>query len=397
MLSIVVVIFLIWTQSLDEKVFPNGTFGESGFFKSVVRLGSLKNRTSRNGLNLVYETTDGLEKLNSVEERGHFKSKLDFKFVKMEKTAKKNDVKFVEGSTIQDSVNAAKVKTCHEAMFEHHSCCSWCKKTHTGGKYFLSAVLLVRIYSSDLAKLSTRELHQWLFYLRFAGVEHVYLYDAYVYRSESQKDALGFLINEGFVTYVDWNRNAFPYSISGTQQSAYQDCLEKWGNQSTWQASIDMDEYPFCPKDTKPNFIQRFIADFSRQRPEVSQITMKNFLFLGKPADDKQHPLLIDRLKRRTHKPANHLVKPIYKTSDVKRAYVHHHDLAKGISLDADESTIRLNHYWGGRLQNWGDDTPEILAKTREDTSVKEIVENIQSCYGVCLPSKSIIDSLRWN
>ncbi|KAL9981827.1 hypothetical protein ACROYT_G010584 [Oculina patagonica] len=276
-------------------------------------------------------------------------------------------------------------------------CLSWCNKANTDGHYFLSAVLLVRIYSSDLAKLSTREMMQWLYYLKYAGFEHVYVYDAYVFKNESQKSALDFLIKEDFVTYVDWSHNAYPYSVTGTQESAYQHCFENWGNQSKWQASIDIDEYPFCPQDTKPNFMQRFIANFSRQRPDVSQITMQNFLFLGKPLSEKQHPLLIDRLKRRTPKPSNALVKPFYKPLHVRKSGVHHHDLGKGISVDADKNTIRLNHYWGARLQNWGEDTPEILAKTIEDNTMKNITENLQSCDRVCLPNESIINTFRWN
>ena len=277
-------------------------------------------------------------------------------------------------------------------------CLSWCqRKTNSNDLYFLSAVLLVRIYSSDLAKLSTRELIQWLYYLSYAGFEHVYVYDAYVFKNESQKDALDFFIKQGFVTYVDWSHNAFPYTVTKTQESAYQDCLNKWGNLSSWQASIDIDEYPFCPQDTKPNFMQRFITNFSEQRPDVSQITMQNFLFLGKPLDDRQHPLLIDRLKRRTHGPANALVKPIYKTEDVSITHVHHHDLKKGKSEDADFYRVRLNHYWGARLQNWGEDTAEILVKTREDITMEGIVKNLAQCIEVCLPSESIIYKFRWN
>ena len=277
-------------------------------------------------------------------------------------------------------------------------CLSWCNKTNTDGHYFLSAVLLVRIYSTDLAKLSTRELMQWLYYLKYAGFEHVYVYDAYVLKNESQRNALEFLIKEAFVTYVDWSHNAYPYSVTGTQESAYQHCLDNWGNQSKWQASIDVDEYPFCPQDTKPDFMQRFIVNFSRQRPGVSHINMQNFLFLGKPLSDKDHPLLIDRLKRRTPRPSNALTKPIYKTSQVTQTHVHHHDLrSPGKSVDANTNQIRLNHYWGARLQNWGEDTPEILAKTTEDNTVKGIVETLLSCDRICLPNESLIYTFRWN
>ena len=299
---------------------------------------------------------------------------------------------------IKSNINERPKIKIAETLQDKEHCLSWCqKKTTSDGLYFLSAVLLVRIYSSDLAKLSTRELIQWLYYLSYAGFEHVYVYDAYVFKNESQKYALDFFIKQGFVTYIDWSHNAFPYTVTKTQESAYQDCLNKCGNLSTWQASIDIDEYPFCPQDTKPNFMQRFITNFSEQRPDVSQITMQNFLFLGKPLDDIQHPLLIDRLKRRTHGPANALVKPIYKTEDVSITHVHHHDLKKGISMDADFNQIKLNHYWGARLQNWGEDTAEILVKTRKDITMEDIVKNLAQCIEVCLPSESIIYKFRWN
>lgn len=272
------------------------------------------------------------------------------------------------------------------------SCLSWCqRKTPSNAVYYLSAVLLVRIYATDKARLSTRELIQWLYYLSYAGFQHVYVYDSYVFKNESQKQALDFLIERGFVTYIDWSHKAFPYSVSGTQESAYQHCIDNYGNKSFWQASIDIDEYPFCPLDVKSNFMQRFIANYSHEQPDVSQITMQNFLFLGKPLDEAGHPLLIDRLRRRTHGVSNNLVKPIYKTKYVTKAGVHHHDFRYGYSEDADDRRIRLNHYWGARLQNWGEDTPEILAKTRRDDSIQEIVDNLLKCDTACLPSSSII------
>ena len=330
--------------------------------------------------------------------RGSHENDLDeLKFRQVQSMKMPSNLANIKGKSKVNQTTSSKDNHQNTDLESIKRCLSWCNKTNTGGRYFLSAVLLVRIYSSDLAKLSTRELMQWLYYLKYAGFEHVYVYDAYVFKKESQKSALEFLIREDFVTYVDWSHKAYPYSVTGTQESAYQHCLKNWGGESKWQASIDIDEYPFCPQDTKPNFMQRFIANFSKQRPDVSQITMQNFLFLGKPLSDKQHPLLIDRLKRRTRSPSNALVKPIYKPSYVTHSGVHHHDLGKGISVDADKNTIRLNHYWGARLQNWGEDTPEILAKTTEDNTMKKIVQNLLRCDRVCLPSESIIYTFRWN
>lgn len=279
------------------------------------------------------------------------------------------------------------------------NCQSWCRggADNSSKSYFLTAVLLVRIYVKDLAQLTTREMRQWLYYLRYAGFEHVYVYDAFVYKEESQAQALKHLIDEGFVTYVDWSHRAFPYSISGTQHSAYQDCIDRFGHESMWQAAIDIDEYPFSPRDQQPKFVQRKVASFSEAMPTASELTMQNFLFLGKPLDSNEHPLLIDRLWRRTHTRANALVKPIYKPSHVARATVHHNALSKGRSVNFPVSELRLNHYWGARLQNWGDDTPEIIAKTQPDTSMETIVKNLKGCIACCLPSVDLVYREEWN
>ena len=331
--------------------------------------------------------------------RGSHENDLDeLKFRQVQSLTLPSNLANIKGKSKVNQTTSSKDSHQNTDLESIKRCLSWCNKTNTGGHYFLSAVLLVRIYSSDLAKLSTRELMQWLYYLKYAGFEHVYVYDAYVFKKESQKSALEFLIREDFVTYVDWSHKAYPYSVTGTQESAYQHCLKNWGGESKWQASIDIDEYPFCPQDTKPNFMQRFIANFSKQRPDVSQITKQNFLFLGKPLSDKHHPLLIDRLKRKTRTASNGLVKPIYKPSHVRKSGVHHHQLLRnGITVGANKNMIRLNHYWGARLQNWGEDTPEILAKTTEDNTMKEIVENLLRCDRVCLPNESIIYTIRWN
>ena len=269
------------------------------------------------------------------------------------------------------------------------ACLSWCRKgTARSPPYFLTAVLLVRIYASDLARLSTRELWQWLHYLQYAGVEHVYVYDAYHEKAESQRNALEFWITERFVTYVDWSHNAKPYSIEGTQERAYQDCIDRQSNLTTWQTSIDMDEYPFSPIDTKPGFMVRFLQDFTRDQPYLGQLSMQNFLFLGKPLNDTEHPILIDRLRRRTKTAANNLVKPIYQPRFIREAGVHHHVLEMSAGKSEAEipaNLLRMNHYWGARLQNWGDDTDEILAKTQVDHSVANIVASMQKC-DVCLP-----------
>ena len=191
--------------------------------------------------------------------------------------------------------------------------CSWVNATYKP-PYFLTAVILYRIYEADKAKLTTTELKQWLQYMRYIGVEHVYAYDAYVTPDESQKSALARFINDGYVTMIDWSKYN-PYSISGTQVAAYRDCKDRYQSETVWQTAIDVDEYPFSPVDTKPGFLYRFMEKYTRKNPKVSEISMQNYLFLGKPLEKE---LLMERLWRHTHGPANQLVKPIYKPTNIQ-------------------------------------------------------------------------------
>ena len=259
----------------------------------------------------------------------------------------------------------------------HSSDCNWVNFDMSGPPYFLTAVFIVRIYEKDLSELTTAEIKQWLVYLRYAGVEHVYLYDLWYLPGESQREALDVFIREGFLTYTDWHKyNPFVYETS--QLPAYQHCIDHFGKDSEWQAAIDIDEYPFSSDDTDPGFMHHFVKKYSKEHSDVSEITMQNYLYLGEK--NKSRELLIEQLWRHTHGPSNNLVKPIYKPTAIKRAQVHHNNRRSGLTRNAPDNGLRFNHYWGARLQNWGPDTEEILKMTEEDLGMKPIVAAFKTC-----------------
>ena len=260
---------------------------------------------------------------------------------------------------------------------ETRSECNWANFTVTGPPYFLTAVFIVRIYENDLSEMTTAHIKQWLVYLRYAGVEHVYLYDLWYLPGEAQREALDVFIKEGYLTYTD-RHELNPYVRQKSQLPSYQQCIDEYGKDTIWQAAIDIDEYPFSPSDTSPGFLHRFVKKFNEQHPDVSEITMENFLYLGEK--NKSRELLIEQLWRHTHGPANALVKPIYKPADIKKAQVHHNYRRRGRTKSALITELRLNHYWGARLQNWGPDTKQSLAKTEEDRGVKPIVVAFKRC-----------------
>ena len=259
----------------------------------------------------------------------------------------------------------------------HSSDCNWVNFDVSGPPYFLTAVFIVRIYEKDLSELTTAEIKQWLVYLQYAGVEHVYLYDLWYLPGESQREALDVFIREGFLTYTDWHKYN-PYVREKSQLPAYQHCIDHFGKESEWQAAIDIDEYPFCSDDTDPGFMHRFVKKYSKEHSDVSEITMQNYLYLGEK--NKSRELLIEQLWRHTHGPSNKLVKPIYKPAAIKRAQVHHNNRRSGRTRNVPDNGLRFNHYWGARLQNWGPDTEEILTKTEEDLGMKPIVAAFKTC-----------------
>eukprot|EP00118_Oscarella_pearsei_P007775 m.38915 g.38915 ORF g.38915 m.38915 type:complete len:353 (+) comp32642_c0_seq1:30-1088(+) len=255
-------------------------------------------------------------------------------------------------------------------------CEAWLSRKTAKAPYFLTSVILLRIHKKSKSKLTSRELRQWLLYQHYMGVEHVYLYDAFVTDDESQKANVTKFIDDEFVTYVDWHTHN-PYTIQGTQVAAYQHCIDHFGKETTWQTAIDIDEYPFSPVDREPGFLERYVRRFGEKHPDASEICMQNYLFLGKPLWERE--MLIDRMWRRTPKRSNRLVKPTYKPANV-HAQVHHNYVQKGYSMDAPDNQLRLNHYWGARLQNWGDDTPEILNQTIVDKGMEYIVSRFHRC-----------------
>ena len=255
--------------------------------------------------------------------------------------------------------------------------CSWVNFTIPGPPYFLTAVFIVRIYENDLSEMTAAQVKQWLLYLLYAGVEHVYLYDLWYLPGESQREPLDIFVREGYLTYHD-RHELNPYVRQKSQLPSYQHCINEYGKDSVWQAAIDIDEYPFSSEDTAPGFMARSVKKYSDAHSDLSEMTMENFLYLGEK--NKSREFLMDQLWRHTHGPSNRLVKPVYKPLDISSAQVHHNNLQRGHSRSIPSGELRINHYWGARLQNWGPDTEKTLAKTEDDRRMEPIVAAFKKC-----------------
>ena len=198
-------------------------------------------------------------------------------------------------------------------------------------------------------------------------VRNIYLYDNYLLPEEQLQ---AWASERPAVTYIDWGE-FHPYSIQGTQVRAYQHAIDHF--ESDWQINFDMDEYPFAPDDTDPGFLLRVLETLQQQFPAASEFSCKNLVFLGKPS---QADHVMERMLRRTPQPMNALDKPIFRPQLVA-SQVHHNRLRQGSSVDVDPRVLRMNHYWGARLQQWGEDTTELLERTVFDDSAVPIVRKL--------------------
>ena len=233
---------------------------------------------------------------------------------------------------------------------------------------YLAVSLQVRIYDNDKAKWTLKELKQWMHYVFWAGVRHIYVCDHYKYENESTRlnSALKRYIDSNLVTYFPWGRIKRPMSA---QVACYQFIIDKYKHKTQWQMAIDMDEYPYVHNDTKEGFLIRFL---DKVPSTVSEVSMPNFLMLGQ--GDRTKDLVVERITRITSKTkkSNYLDKPIYRPQFVK-AGLHHNGIRKGRVQEESGKTIKNLHYWGARLQDWGPDTNKTFRETESFTEVREI------------------------
>ena len=239
-------------------------------------------------------------------------------------------------------------------------------------KFYLTTVIMVRIYKHDKAKWTIKELKQWLHYLFYAGVGHVYLCDHFIHFHERLEARLVKYIRMKLLTYIEWPWNA---SLNGGnimrhQVLCYSHVIQRYGADSRWQMSIDMDEYPFLEDDVKPSFLLNYLKNKEKTLPGISQILMQNFLMLGQ--GNRSKTMTIERITRITKTKANALTKPIYKVQVIFRPDIHKHVMKSGSTIFADSAELRMLHYWAARTQNWGPDTNKTFESTLEYNLVRE-------------------------
>ena len=242
--------------------------------------------------------------------------------------------------------------------------------TETHDKQTLAAILLVRIYRGDKAGLTLGHVLQWMQFMRYAGVDHFYIYDAYEKKEEMLE---AFFRYYPYVTYIDWSAHT-PYEMFKTQVSAYQHSIDTYGGSYTWHTAMDIDEYPTSETDMEPYFMRRFLHTITDDT--ISEISMHNHLLLG-GANQDETLWLAERYTRVTTGHST-LSKPIYRPNRVSAA-IHHNQLHSGRSIDAEKTQLRMSHIWGARIDEWAVKMSQhVMDITEDDIWMPVLIEKVR-------------------
>lgn len=240
-------------------------------------------------------------------------------------------------------------------------------------RHDLTAVLVVRLFSGDTLRFNRTDLHQWLTYMSYAGVNHFYLYDNCLREAECQRD----LGQRPDITYIQWSHSDYMTS----QTPAYNHHLRVHFPQAAFETILDIDEFPLMPRDPMPGFLQRHVL-----RRNESQFLVRTLFFGGAP-NNVSSPWRVNRYThRRMQAERESRTKPIYKPNEVdyrgntnlhemRMKYttssqveqplavaavsdithsddptISQYDKYMGYDMAEDPTVLRLNHYWCERF-----------------------------------------------
>lgn len=269
----------------------------------------------------------------------------------------------------------------------------WCPDqtaapANTTRPHLLASCVYTRIYANDLSAISKLDVLHWMTYYRYAGVQHIYIYDCWCKPGEQLRDWLQPAIDAGFVTYNDWHNasmlmEADPKAdhISVVEVPARAHCQKHYGDLFTWVLHTDVDEFPFASHDTRPGFLTRFLrSEYVRSQPQTVEHTMDNYIMLGW-RNYTRGPCVLQQVQRRTVEIGNLLVKPIVLSRAIAVPSVHHNQLKSGNTVLIPSHILAMRHYWGGRMQSWQPVMPaDLLKKTAAEPRMLGFVDAILAC-----------------
>eukprot|EP00249_Psilotum_nudum_P015342 c25274_g1_i1 orf=163-1443(+) len=257
-------------------------------------------------------------------------------------------------------------------------------------KYYLVAVIFNRVFEEDLFRITSYECKQWIEYMLYAGVDHIFWYDTAHSDAESQHASLDEYVKMGLLTYHRFH-HIFPGNIQSgyhfEQDNSYSHFLQNYRHTTKWALQMDVDEYPFSSSDAKSCFLYRRLQHYESTYPNLTQILLQCMIFGGNPQGNLENGWVIERYQRRQRRTvgnvpgSNGRTKPIYQpnfTSGATPFDPHMFRMNGGETVVAESEVIRMNHYWGARLTDFGPDTAAVLEMLVPDTSMQPIASELK-------------------
>ncbi|CAM6096342.1 unnamed protein product [Calypogeia fissa] len=260
--------------------------------------------------------------------------------------------------------------------------------------HHLGAVIFNRVFPEDLFNITAYECKQWIEYMLFAGVQHIYWYDTAHSDGESQQAYLQEYVKKGLLTYHRFH-HLYPGNVNAgyhfEQDHSYEHFLENYGGAMTWVVEMDVDEYPFMVSDSNKLFLRRYVEYLAEVRPDVSQSLMPCMIFGGNPIGDLENGWVIERYQRRIRVTEGEAgstprTKPIFqpkKVSGVGFNDPHRFPMKGGETVVEVAAKLRMNHYWGPRLSNFEPDTAFVLAQLVPDATAQPIATALKASTGL--------------
>ncbi|XP_045173646.2 uncharacterized protein LOC123535157 [Mercenaria mercenaria] len=237
----------------------------------------------------------------------------------------------------------------------------------------IAAVLRVHIFRKERSILTAYEIEQWIRYMQHAGVNIVYLYDAYQNKDEKLEMWVKQVFDPNEVIYHDWYfNNTFP--VQESRLLAYQHAIDHYKDVCEWHMRMDMNEYPFITTDTEKGFLKRLLNRVNILKPNSTEILFPVFQFSGNLT---QEQWLIGRFQYRY---ANHSgkVRPLYKAKCVKTARQNNNELEKGNTERLDPKLARINWYLDVSTNMNTTYTTEPLDEIIPDSSIFPLLQHLK-------------------
>lgn len=234
--------------------------------------------------------------------------------------------------------------------------------SHHFKRHDLSAVVVLRLFSGDALHFDRTDLHQWMTFMMYAGVDHFYIYDNCLRESECQRD----LAQRSDVTYIQWSHADY----MSFQTPAYNHHLQAHLPRSKFETLLDIDEFPFMAHDQEPGFLKRHVL-----RRNDNQFLVRTMFFGGPPNHSNSKWRVNRYTRRRERAEIESRTKPIYKPDEVDyRGSTNLHEMRMryskletaevlsddpnvslydkymGYDMAEDPNVLRFNHYWCERF-----------------------------------------------